>query len=204
MTELRLFQKQLRLRLLWWNGFSDGAEAIFRKYLAKRLHLVINIHRKSKMTILSLSFSPLFFSFYFYLPFQKSSLLIHTSSSSVPSSGSNARPRAEPPATTCFFLPSCILLRHTSTGCCCRPTPAVPCRGTVSWRCSDLAARASGSACREESARRRAARKRRAKTLREMEPPPEPRGAVIFGSVPSLLLQSPGFPGLHRWSRSRN
>jgi len=163
------------------------------------------------MTILSLSFSPLFFSFYFYLPFQKSSLLIHTSSSSVPSSGSNARPRAEPPATTCFFLPSCILLRHTSTGCCC-PTPhcALPRDGLVVL----LGPRRAplrhglpaplGSACREESARRRAARKRRAKTARKMEPPPEPRGAAIFGSVPSLLLRSPGFPGLRRWSRSRN
>ena len=155
------------------------------------------------MTILPLSFSPLFFHSIFIFPSKNHlslSILLPPPSLHLARTHGHGQSLPPPPASS-SLLASCSDTRAQAAAA--RP-PTVPCRGTVSWRCSDLAARASGSACREESARRRAARKRRAKTARKMEPPPEPRGAAIFGSVPSLLLQSPGFPGLRRWSRSRN
>jgi hypothetical protein len=36
----RLLRKRLRLWLLWWSGFLDGAGAVLKKRLAKQLHLL--------------------------------------------------------------------------------------------------------------------------------------------------------------------
>jgi len=105
------------------------------------------------MTILPLSFSPLFFHSIFIFPSKNHlslSILLPPPSLHLAPTHGHGQSLPPPPASS-SLLASCSDTRAQAAAA--RP-PTVPCRGTVSWCCSDPAVLRCGTGFRHRSAAR--------------------------------------------------